>query len=167
MGVPIGDSQVYPWFLAVVPQVFTDPTSDFATSPPTILSSIQLLFLPDGSLELWMLLAFQKLPKDYELGDMTPIWTARQPYCSQLSLGHPWPHSYQLLQEKARWKTRPSHSRGGHIWCSTGVTPYYQSSVPAQFTFVFLHREHLYFSTEASPLSSLTFHGTILACFSP
>ena len=42
----------YPWFIAVVPQVFTDRSSDFATSPPTISSSVQLLFLPDCSLEL-------------------------------------------------------------------------------------------------------------------
>lgn len=68
--------------------------------PTNYFVHVQLLFLPDSSLELGMLLAFQKLPKDCELGDMTPIWTAGQPYCSQLSLGHPRPHSYQPLPRK-------------------------------------------------------------------
>ena len=32
MGVPLRDSQVYPWFIAAVPRIFNDPTSNFARS---------------------------------------------------------------------------------------------------------------------------------------
>lgn len=57
---------------------------------------------------------------------MTLIWTARQPYCS---LGHPQsPLSASI--EEARWKTKHSHSREGHVYTSAGVIPAYQPSPP-------------------------------------
>lgn len=57
------DFQACPWFIAVVSRAFNGSHIEFCQVPPTILSSVQLLPLSNNSLELWMFLDLQKLPK--------------------------------------------------------------------------------------------------------
>lgn len=160
MDIPLRDSQVFPWFTAVVPRVFNGSHFEFCQVPPATSSSVQLL----SQTTLWNSECFQRYRSSLKTGNLvTPIWTARQPHCSQLALDHPWLPSYQSPKRKQDRKlsTATIEAASQAHWGWSQLTSL-QCSL--QLHPIFLFRGDLHLSIEAFPFSSPPYHGTTLAC---